>query len=156
MDIVYVDRTYKKSKYTIGKLIFKGETICNTVEDTDRGLTSDSSLSEIDELKKAYPGEVAIPRGRYKLRFDIVSPKFSNFIKYPYARAIGGRMPRVMNVPGYEGILIHPGKFAKDSLGCIIVGKNTVVGGVTNSQYWFNIVYHKLLPYKSDLWIEIK
>lgn len=156
MDIVYVDRTYKKSKYTIGRLIFKGEVICNTLEDTDRGLTSESSLSEITEMKKSYPGEVAIPRGRYRLRFDIVSPKYSNFIKYPFARSIGGKLPRLMDVPGYEGVLVHPGNRAKDSLGCILVGKNTVVGMVTNSQYWFNIVYNRLLPYKSDLWIDIK
>lgn len=42
-------------------------------------------------------------------------------------------MPRLLNVKGFDGILIHKGSTANNSAGCIIVGKNTVVGGVTNS-----------------------
>jgi len=50
-------------------------------------------------------------------------------------------MPRLLNVPGYEGVLIHAGNSAKDSSGCILVGKNTVVGKVTNSQNTFLELY---------------
>ncbi len=42
-------------------------------------------------------------------------------------------MPRLLNVKGFDGILIHKGSNANSSAGCIIVGKNTVVGGVTSS-----------------------
>ena len=42
-------------------------------------------------------------------------------------------MPRLLNVKGFDGILIHKGSNADSSAGCIIVGKNTVKGGVTNS-----------------------
>jgi hypothetical protein len=62
---------------------------------------------------------------------DIVSPKFSK--KAYYKSFCNGKMPRIMNVKGFEGILIHKGSNADSSAGCIIVGKNTVVGGVTNS-----------------------
>jgi len=37
-------------------------------------------------------------------------------------------LPEILNVKGFTGIRIHSGNTAKDSLGCILVGKNTVVG----------------------------
>ena len=39
----------------------------------------------------------------------VVSPKYSNFSKYPYAKFCEGKMPRLLNIPGYEGVLIHAG-----------------------------------------------
>ena len=51
-------------------------------------------------------------------------------------------MAHILNVPGYEGIRLHKGNTAKDSLGCIIVGKNKVIGKVVESK----ITYDKLFP----------
>jgi len=53
-------------------------------------------------------------------------------------------MPRILNIPGYDGVLIHPGNTANDTSGCLIVGKNTVVGKVTESRVVFKQLYTKL------------
>lgn len=53
-------------------------------------------------------------------------------------------MPRLKNVPGYEGVLIHPGNTALDTLGCVLVGRNTKVGQLTNSRDTFRALYNKM------------
>ena len=53
-------------------------------------------------------------------------------------------MPRLMNVPGFDGILIHPLTSALDSRGCIGVGRNTVKGKLTSSRDTFKALYKKM------------
>lgn len=135
-----LDRKYKKNTYSIGKLYVNGSYFCDTVEDKDRGLYQHMTDAQI-KSKKVY-AETAIPLGTYNITMNVISPKFSQ--KSYYKNFCKGRMPRLLNVPGFDGILIHSGSTAKSSAGCIIVGKNTVVGGVTQSQYYFEKLY-KLL-----------
>lgn len=148
-----LDRRYKKDTYSIGKLYVDGTYFCDTVEDKDRGLTDKDSLDKI-KATKVY-AKTAIPLGTYKVTMAVISPKFSQ--KAYYKSFCNGRMPRLLNVKGFDGILIHKGSNANSSAGCIIVGKNTVVGGVTNSQYYFEQLY-KLLDnaYKRGESIEIE
>lgn len=135
-----LDRKYKKATYSIGKLYVDGVYFCDTVEDKDRGLTDKDSLEKI-KATKVY-AKTAIPTGTYKITMGVISPKFS---QKPYYKAFcNGKLPRLLNVKGFDGILIHKGSNADSSAGCIIVGKNTVVGGVTNSQFYFEKLY-KLL-----------
>ncbi len=136
-----VERLWKKEGYTIGKLYVDGTFLCNTLEDRDRGLTSTMSLAEIDKLK--LKGETAIPTGTYNVRMDVVSPKYSSNEWY-VKNCNGSRMPRLEDVPGYAGILIHPGNTAKDTLGCILVGKNDVRGMVSKSREYFLQLYEKM------------
>lgn len=56
---IKVDRKWKKEKYTIGRLYIDGEFICNTIEDTDRGLSQDMSEEEIKSKK--YMGKQLFP-----------------------------------------------------------------------------------------------
>ena len=107
-----VERLWKKPAYTVGRLFVDGKFFCNTLEDT---------VSDLSNEKKVY-GKTAIPYGEYKVVYNW-SPKF------------GRNLPRLLNVPAFEGILIHPGNTADDSAGCILVGRNTEVGRLTESRY---------------------
>lgn len=64
----------------------------------------------------------AIPAGEYPLRLDVVSPRFARSPRR-WSAAWGARLPRLMQVPGREGILIHPGNRPADSSGCVLIGR---------------------------------
>lgn len=66
------------------------------------------------------PVAYLIPVGIYDLTLSVVSPRFANC--EPYKSICGGKVPRLLNVSGRQGILIHIGNFARDSRGCILVG----------------------------------
>ena len=134
------DRAWKKDTYTIGRFFIDGKRFYETLEDRDRGLKQTDSLDHIMKVK--VPGETAIPSGIYEVRIDIVSPKYKA-VKW-YDDLCGGRMPRLMNVPGYDGILIHPLTSALDSRGCVGVGRNTVKGKLTSSRETFKALYKKM------------
>lgn len=134
---VNVVRRYNNSRYCIGDLYVDGVWISNTIEDTDRGWHNGMSDAWIRN-NKVY-SKSAIPVGTYNLTLNVVSPKFVQ--KLYYSKFCGGRLPRLLNVPGFDGILMHRGKDEKSSAGCIILGYNTIKGQVTNSQQAFEKFY---------------
>lgn len=146
-----LDRFYKGPNYTIGRLYIDGEYFCDTLEDVDRGLLQSMSLEEINSLKMY--GETAIPRGTYKITLNIQSPKYKNRNQYKFCK---GYLPRLLDVIGYDGILIHIGNYPKDTLGCILVGENKVKGQVINSTATFKKLYNILLNATDDIIIEIE
>lgn len=154
---ITVDRAWKKSTYIISRFLIDGKRICEALEDRDRGLRQDMDLKTIKRIK--VQNETAIPSGRYRVTMDVVSPKFS---KYPFYKEVcGGKLPRLLNVPGFEGILIHvsDGPKAEDLLsGCIGIGENKVVGQLTNGKETFKKVY-KLLKEAhkkgEEIWINV-
>ena len=146
---ILVRRIAKRSTYTIGRMYIDGKYVCDTLEDTDRGLKQSMSLEEIKK-KKIY-GKTAIPTGTYKVTMDVVSPKFKN---RTWAKPYKGKIPRLLDVPGYEGVLIHPGNAANETYGCILPGINSVVGKVTNSQATFKKVM-AILTKGTDITITI-
>lgn len=140
-----VDRKWKRQSYTISNLTIDGKWFCNVLEDADRGLDDSMSLAKIRELKK--PSITAIPKGTYEITLDVISPRFCT--KSFYKQVCNGKLPRLLNVKGFEGILIHAGNTDKDTDGCLLVGQNKVKGQVINSQDTFKELY-KLLKDKHD------
>ena len=109
MELV-LERRYLKPSYTIGGLSVCGTRFCDTLEDRVRDLKQEPKV----------PRATAIPAGRYEVIVNR-SPRF------------GRDLPRLLDVPGFEGILIHRGNTAKDTAGCILVGENRLPGQVLNS-----------------------
>lgn len=107
---IELKRLFIKPTYTIGKLYVDGQYFCDTLEDKVRNLSRE----------KKVPGQTAIPSGEYEVIVN-VSPRFKR------------KLPRLLNVPGFEGILIHRGNTPEDTAGCILVGENKQPGCVINS-----------------------
>ena len=135
-----LERIYKGSKYTIGKLFINDEYFCDTIEDIDRGLKSSMSVEYIKK-KKVY-AETAIPTGTYKIEMTY-SSKFKRIL------------PLLVDVKGFSGIRIHRGNTEIDSSGCIIVGENKVKGKVINSTRYEIALVNKLLD-EDDIEITIE
>lgn len=134
-------RIANRPTYCIGKLYINGKYFADVLEDTDRGL--DSTMTEEDIKKIKVKGETAIPTGIYKIILNY-SPKFKKV------------MPLITNVKGYSGVRIHTGNSAKDTEGCLLVGKNTIVGRLTDSKNTYNALFKRLQQKGSnDITIEI-
>lgn len=128
-----VKRIALKKDYTIGHLYINGVYVCDTLEDAVRDT-------------KIY-GKTAIPYGTYKITMDVVSPRFKD---RSWAKPYGGKLPRLIDVPNYEGVLIHVGNTAEDTSGCLLVGINNVVGKVTESTTTFyKLMDDYLIPAKN-------
>lgn len=115
-----LERLWPKAEYTVGRLYIDGELFCNTLEDRVADVNRNG---EIDGTERKVPGKTAIPYGTYKIFYGW-SPRF------------GRNLPRLLNVTAFDGILIHPGNTAEDSAGCILVGRNTEVGRLTQSRLY--------------------
>lgn len=85
----------------------------------------------------------AIPAGEYPLRLDVVSPRFARSPRR-WSAVWGARLPRLMQVPGREGILIHPGNRPTDSSGCVLVGRAAGVLRLGESVATFHRLMHAL------------
>lgn len=136
-------RIAKRDNYTIGKLYIDGEYFCDTLEDRARDLTKEA---------KVY-GKTAIPEGTYEVTLRVQSPRFSQKRQYDFCK---GYLPRLLNVPSFQGVLIHCGNTAEDTDGCILVGKNTVKGMVTDSTATFRKLYERLSLCSGKITIEVK
>lgn len=108
-------RTFFGNSFTSGVLYVDGVRFCDTLEDKYRNLSVEQKVA----------GETAIPFGTYAVVCR-ESPKFKRVL------------PRLLDVPHFDGILIHRGNTAKDTAGCILVGDlaDDVNGRVVNSTYY--------------------
>lgn len=155
---ILLRRIARRPTYTIGRLYIDGKYFCDCVEDKDRDLNHNGRF---DNGEVKIPSQTAIPNGRYRVTMRVQSPKFSHRAEYNWWRVNGryGYLPRLLDVPHFEGILIHAGSSARSSAGCIIVGRNTVVGGVTDSMATCKKLY-PILKAAADrgeeIWITVK
>lgn len=113
---VKIKRLYFKDTYTIGTCSVDGEYISDTIEDKVRVLNS---------IKDKIYGETAIPTGTYNA--DIY-----------FSKKFGYNVIRLFDVPYFSGIYIHRMNTAKDSLGCIGVGRNDKKGWLSNPTIHMN------------------
>lgn len=134
-------RIANKPTYCIGKLYIDGKYFSETLEDVDRGLDDSMTDEQIKKLK--VKDETAIPTGIYQVTITY-SPKYKK------------NMPLINNVKGYSGIRIHSGNTAKDTSGCILVGKNKEVGKVLESRVTFNALFKRLQQAKGKIIIDIQ
>lgn len=130
--LLRVDRKWRKKDYTVGELSVDGVYFCDTLEDRDRLYFGE----------KKVPTQTAIPCGKYKVAMNIVSPKYSK--KPEFVAYCKAKMPRILDVPQFDGILIHPGNTAGDTAGCLLVGENKAVGRVVNSTLVWKRLYIKM------------
>lgn len=129
---LFLDRRWKKADYTIGVLYINGTRFCEVLEDAVR----DHKIA----------GCTAIPAGTYKIDMNTVSPKFKN---KQWAKLFGGIVPRLVDVPNYSGVLVHPGNTAADTEGCLLPGKNREKGKVLDSQVTYRLLMENyLMPAK--------
>lgn len=132
MDLLALSRKIFTDKSTIGDLYFDNEFFCSTLELSCRRVNPH--------------GHLAIPPGHYRVVLDY-SPKFKR------------NMPRLINVPGREGILIHWANFPEDLEGCIGVGVHTpemAADFIGSSRKTFDQLYEKLQAReKEEIWIAV-
>ena len=148
---VLLKRIARRDTYTIGHIYVDGKYVCDDVEDKDRGLDQKLPLSV--NVAKKRKGITAIPTGRYRLTLEVKSPKFSKYKAYEWCQ---GYLPRLINVPAFDGVLIHAGISADDSEGCLIVGENKVKGKVLNSMVTLKKLYAILKTAKDNIYITVE
>ena len=157
-------RIAKRRGYTIGRLaILKEESeeyrtyqteeyFCDTLEPTVLELkttvSKETVLRSLAKLASLKP--VAIPEGRYALVITW-SPKFKMWL------------PLLLGGPDFnrlwQGIRIHAGNTAKDTQGCILVGRNQIVGRVLESRKWLYELKQKIVEAKAKgeaVWLTIR
>jgi len=125
MDLVLTRRTFTEHS-TIGDLTRDGERLCVVLEDCDRGLEQGWNREQIARAK--LPGRTAIPSGRY-LVVVTWSPRFQR------------PLPLLLDVPGYEGVRVHPGNTEHDTEGCLLPGLLEGPDRVDRSRDAFGLLY---------------
>lgn len=134
---ILLKRIARRDTYTIGHLYIDGTYFCDTCEDADRLFFGKPKVMH----------ETAIPCGRYEITQEVRSPRFGE--KSPYKEVCKGYVPRLQNVPQFDGVLIHVGNSDKDSSGCILLGKNKQAGKVVDSRIvWTSFMQKYMLPAK--------
>lgn len=131
-------RQLRGSDFTQGILMIDGVYFCHTLEPRWRNLRREEKVK----------GKTAIPAGSYKVMMA-PSQKFKKV------------MPYLMDVPGFQGVMMHVGNTSKDTEGCILVGRpyvitgNPIEGTIASSAKTFYALMEKLKAEKKAITITI-
>ena len=157
-------RIAKRKTYTIGRLAIIERTddeylagqkeiyLCDTLEPTALELKTTVSKEAVlrSPTKAQSLKPFAIPEGRYAVVITW-SPKFKQWL------------PLLLGGPDFnrlfKGIRIHAGNTAKDTQGCILVGRNQIVGEVLESRKWLYELKMKIVEAKDrgeSVWLTIR
>jgi len=134
-----VIRPDKGEAFTPGRMYVNGLHFGYTCEDEDRHL-------ETVGIKEKIHGRTAISRGTFPLEVTF-SQRFQR------------ELPYVAGVSGFEGVRIHGGNRAEDSLGCILLGQVRTATGIAQCANTVNrlIAMIKAAEDKRELsWLEVK
>lgn len=141
--MIKLQRIKNDGNTTIGELFINGFFQCFILEDEPR------------EVK--VKGETRIPAGKYKIGLRTVGGFHERFSKRFKDMHIG--MLQILDVPGFEYILIHPGNTDKDTDGCLITGSdvldNFTVSGSTMAYKKIYPIISKMVDSDEDVYIEI-
>ena len=137
-NVIDVVRCYFTDTSTTGRLFVNDEFMCYTLE------------PPFYRDVKPY----AIPYGIYDVTLKVQSPKYR--YRSPYSQ-FGGRVPRLLDVPNFKGILIHIGNFPRDTKGCILVGArwNVCHDRLFDSTKAYLALWYRLSSFKYPIKIRI-
>lgn len=116
---------------TIGELSIDGVYECLILEDRYR-----------PPPEAKVRGATCIPCGRYEVRITY-SPKFKR------------DMPLLIDVPGFEGVRIHPGNSASDTEGCLLPGRIRHGESVKESVHAYVELLAKLAGSAGPIWLTV-
>lgn len=136
---IEVKRRKSSIHSTLSEVYVDSELVCFALEDRVRELPG----MPVSEWKVT--GETAIPAGRYQVKIQW-SPRFTRLL------------PRLQNVPGFQGVLIHPGNYPRDTEGCILPGTQIAGDSVVESRVAFlelNKRIEDAEEAKDDVWLTI-
>ena len=159
MELV-LTRIAKRKDYTIGRLAIveriddeylageKEMYFCDTLEppvlEMKTTVSKDVVIRSPAKAQSLKP--FAIPEGRYAVVITW-SPKMQKYL------------PLLLGVPMFSGIRIHAGNTAEDTKGCILLGRNQIVGRVLESRKWVYELKQKIVEAKDrgePVWITIR
>jgi hypothetical protein len=148
-----LERIAKRKTYTIGRLYIRQQVMDEYLPGTEDKYFCDTlepTWRDYEHGAYKVKGRSAIPEGRYAVVISW-SPKFKQ------------SLPILLGGPEFnkqwQGIRIHAGNTAKDTEGCILVGKNKLVGQVVDSRIWLHRLKQKIVEAKGRgeaVWITVK
>lgn len=158
MELRLIRNSYESAAgYTLGRLfVDEGGFLCWILEPENRGLYQDMPLNQIQQKK--VKNKTAIPKGTYRIQLR-VSPKFKD--KW-YAKEYGGMFPYLCDVPGFSGVMIHPGSTPENTAGCLLPGMlySGIRGRIFDSVIaWQDLMKFYIWPAyqrKEEIWITIE